>query len=47
MVAVTNPNADSGSDDGSDKGLDGNERFNYRALVVSGGTIAGTDVRPW
>jgi hypothetical protein len=47
VVAVTNPNADSGSDDGSDKGFDGNEHFNYRARIVSGGTIAGTDVRPW
>jgi hypothetical protein len=47
VVAVTNPNADSGSDDGSNKGFDGQEHFNYTARIVSGGTIAPRDTRPW
>jgi hypothetical protein len=47
VVAVTNPNADSGSDDGSNKGFDGNEHFNYTARIVSGGTVAPTSTRPW
>ena len=47
VVAVTNPNADSGGDDGSNKGFDGQERFNYKARIVSGGKIAPTSTRPW
>jgi hypothetical protein len=47
VVAVTNPNADSGGDDGSNEGFDGQERFNYKARIVSGGTIAPTTTRPW
>jgi hypothetical protein len=47
VVAVTNPSADSGGDDGSNKGFDGQERFNYKARIVSGGTIAPTSTRPW
>jgi hypothetical protein len=47
VVAVTNANADSGGDDGSNKGFDGQERFNYKARIVSGGTIAPTTTRPW
>ncbi|MGC4087136.1 MAG: hypothetical protein QM756_04370 [Polyangiaceae bacterium] len=47
VVAVTNPNADSGGDDGSGKGFDGQEKFNYKARIVSGGTIAPTTTRPW
>lgn len=47
VVAVTNPNADSGGDDGSNKGFDGQETFNYKARIVSGGTIAPATTRPW
>jgi hypothetical protein len=47
VVAVTNANADSGGDDGSNKGFDGQERFNYKARIVSGGTIAPNTTRPW
>ncbi|MBN2670154.1 MAG: hypothetical protein JXX29_00690, partial [Deltaproteobacteria bacterium] len=47
VIAVTNPNAESGSDDGSNKGFDGQEHFNYSARIVSGGQVAGTDTRPW
>jgi hypothetical protein len=47
VVAVTNPNADSGGDDGSNKGFDGQEHFNYTARIVSGGTVAPTSTRPW
>lgn len=47
VVAVTNPNAASGGDDGSNKGFDGQEKFNYQARIVSGGTIAPTSTRPW
>jgi len=47
VVAVTNPNAASGGDDGSNKGFDGQETFNYKARIVSGGTIAPTSTRPW
>lgn len=47
VVAVTNPNASSGGDDGSGKGFDGQEHFNYQARIVSGGTIAPNTTRPW
>jgi hypothetical protein len=47
VVAVTNPNASSGSDDGSNKGFDAQEHFNYKARIVSGGTIAPTSTTPW
>ena len=47
VVAVTNPNADSGGDDGSNKGFDGQEHFNYEARIVSGGTIAPSGTTPW
>ena len=47
VVAVTNPNAASGSDDGSNKGFDAQETFDYTARIVSGGTIAPTSTRPW
>jgi hypothetical protein len=47
VVAVTNANADSGGDDGSNKGFDGQETFNYKARIVSGGTVAPTSTRPW
>ncbi|MFZ5894887.1 MAG: hypothetical protein ACOY0T_27750 [Myxococcota bacterium] len=47
VIAVTNANADSGGDDGSNKGFDGQEHFNYKARIVSGGTIAPTTTRPW
>ncbi len=47
VVAVTNPNADSGGDDGSNKGFDGQEHFNYRARIVSGGKVAPISTRPW
>jgi hypothetical protein len=47
VVAVTNPNAACGGDDGSNKGFDGQETFNYKARIVSGGTIAPTSTRPW
>lgn len=47
VVAVTNLNADAGGDDGSNKGFDGQEHFNYKARIVSGGTIAPTTTRPW
>jgi len=47
VVAVTNSNADSGGDDGSNKGFDGQETFNYKARIVSGGAVAPTSTRPW
>lgn len=47
VVAATNVNADTGSDDGSGKGFDGQEHFNYKARIVSGGVIAPTTTRPW
>lgn len=47
VVAVTNPSADSGGDDGSGKGFDAQEHFNYTARIVRGGRIAPTSVRPW
>jgi hypothetical protein len=47
VVGVTNPNADTGSDDGSNKGFDAQEHFNYKARIVAGGTIAPTSTRPW
>jgi hypothetical protein len=47
VVAVTNANADSGGDDGSNKGFDGQETFNYKARIVSGGTVAPATTRPW
>jgi hypothetical protein len=47
VVAVTNANAASGSDDGSNKGFDAQEHFNYKARIVSGGTIAPNTTRPW
>ena len=47
VVGVTNPNADSGSDDDSGKGFDAQEHFNYKARIVSGGVIAPTSTRPW
>lgn len=47
VVAVTNPSADSGGDDGSNKGFNGQETFNYKARILSGGTIAPTSTRPW
>jgi hypothetical protein len=47
VIAVTNPSADSGGDDGSNKGFDGQERFNYKARIVSGGSVAPTTTRPW
>ncbi len=46
VVAVANPNAESGSDDGSNKGFDAQEHFSYQARIVSGGTIAPTSTRP-
>jgi hypothetical protein len=47
VVAVTTPNAESGSDDGSNKGFDAQEHFSYQARIVEGGTIAPTSTRPW
>jgi hypothetical protein len=47
VIAVTHPNADSGSDDGSGKGFDGQEHFSYQARIASGGTIAPNSTRPW
>jgi hypothetical protein len=47
VVAVTHPNATTGGDDGSGKGFDGQETFNYKARIVSGGTIAPNTIRPW
>ncbi|MGE5785459.1 MAG: hypothetical protein ACM3ZE_12745 [Myxococcales bacterium] len=47
VVAVTNVNAESGSDDGSNMGFDGQEHFNYKARIVSGGVIAPENTRPW
>lgn len=47
VVAVTNANAESGSDDGSDKGFDAQEHFSYQARIVDGGIIAPTSTRPW
>lgn len=47
VIAVTNPNAESGSDDGSGKGFDAQEHFGYEARIVEGGTIAPTSTRPW
>jgi hypothetical protein len=47
VVAVTNANAASGSDDGSNKGFDAQEHFNYKARIVTGGVVAPTTTRPW
>ena len=47
VVAVTHPNASSGGDDGSGKGFDAQEIFNYKARIISGGTIAPATTRPW
>jgi hypothetical protein len=47
VVAVTNPNGTSAGDDGSGKGFDAQETFNYKARIVSGGTIAPTTTTPW
>jgi hypothetical protein len=47
VVAVTNSNAASGGDDGSNKGFDAQETFNYKARIVSGGTIAPKTTVPW
>jgi hypothetical protein len=47
VVAVANPNADSGGDHGANKGFDAQERFSYEARIVSGGTIAPSSTRPW
>jgi hypothetical protein len=47
VVAVANANADSGSDDGSNKGFNAQEHFNYKARIVSGGTVAPNTTRPW
>ena len=47
VVAVTNPNGTSAGDDGSGKGFDAQEHFNYKAKIVSGGTIAPTSTTPW
>ncbi len=47
VIAVTNPNAASGGDDGSNKGFDAQEHFSYQARIVSGGKVAPTSTRPW
>ena len=47
VVAVVNLNAASGGDDGSGKGFNAQEHFNYKAKIVSGGTIAPNTTRPW
>jgi hypothetical protein len=47
VVAVTNPNGTGAGDDGSGKGFDAQETFNYKARIVSGGTIAPTSTTPW
>ena len=49
VVAVTNPNGTSAvkDDDGSGKGFDASETFNYKARIVSGGTIAPKTTTPW
>jgi hypothetical protein len=47
VVAVTNPNGTGAGDDGSGKGFDAQEHFNYKARIVSGGTIAPTSTTPW
>jgi len=47
VVAVTNTNGTSAGDDGSGKGFDAQETFNYKARIVSGGTIAPTTTTPW
>jgi len=47
VVAVVNPNAASGSDDGSNKGFNGQEHFSYKARIVSGGTIGPNTTRPY
>ena len=44
VVAVTNPNAASGGDGW---GFSAAETFNYKAKLVSGGTIAPTTTTPW
>jgi hypothetical protein len=44
VVAVTNPNASSGGDGW---GFKAQEHFNYKAKIVSGGTIAPNTTRPW
>jgi hypothetical protein len=47
VVAVTNANGTGAGDDGSGKGFDAQETFNYKARIVSGGTIAPTSTTPW
>lgn len=47
VVAVTNPNGTGAGDDGSGKGFDAQEHFNYKARIVSGGTIAPSTTTPW
>jgi hypothetical protein len=47
VVAVTNANGTGGGDDGSGKGFDGQEHFNYKARIVSGGTVAPRSTVPW
>jgi hypothetical protein len=44
VVAVVNPNATSGGDGW---GFSAAETFNYKARIVSGGTIAPTSTTPW
>lgn len=47
IVAVTHPNAASGSDDNSNKGFNAQEHFSYQARIVSGGKVAPPSTRPW
>jgi len=47
VVAVVNPNGTSAGDDGSGKGFDASETFNYKAQIISGGTIAPKSTTPW
>ena len=47
VLAVVNPNGTGAGDDGSGKGFDAQETFNYKAKIVSGGTIAPTSTTPW
>jgi hypothetical protein len=44
VVAVVNPNAASGGDGW---GFSAQEHFNYKARIVSGGTVAPNTTRPW
>ena len=48
-VAVVNPNGTNSvkDDDGSGQGFDGSETFNYKAQIISGGTIAPKTTTPW